>query len=818
MNTKLFWKLRTIYLKIVFLIRKVIFSIGSQYDDEKKNSSFFKQIIKTVIIKSITTGILIVPLFYIDDLLVERFKATPLDVSVLSGVVVGGMGLAGVVLGLFCSNISSIFSSSYVNVSNQLANAYQRDIINKKCIGNTIGYIVFCVIVLGECIAKADIYYATVVAFLFLTLKVIVTFGVAGNRAYQLSSTYKLSEDAYLDIRNSINKVVKNSIITKDISFQNHCRIICSNRIELLNEISLYNRDNPETQNSALTSFLQGNTILLTIYWKHKYKIPFESFWYPELPEYQQWHEASYTETSLHNQTATHLEIKKIKDYLWFEKSIENINEANIKKLIKSKDLKSLYLYLNSIQFPREIVYGDTLDYAISFIRSLRSSILELAHEDEQISDFSTIIDVLTALYFSLVNHICKYLSEFDIDRVLEKIVGLETYCKANRNKSYFAYLNNNVTKQLFEKIAIEKKNEGRQITPDWYIKQTVSSVMYVHVNKLCKQLRELSSDVLEIGELLHSKKKFYEASVAFSRSLQIDAKISGLDIENCIQESLMHLKSKGKENANLWEKSTVDDLIKQRNVICKTLPNKALRSSLVFALEHMDDRKKHPDLLGYSYNRIYEYLVSSIEANDFETFEALYKNLLANVFLYREYIRDHIASNSVYNDNWKLNVVTSPMVDYAVVSSLAIIWGEFIGDERWKNLVLAETKEYISKAASINATQKDVIVQLFAGAAKWKHSIGGYSGRDITTTSWEQRITRAIMSHDHLEIEYKDFGHKAVKTSSQLFGDYCGHQICLMGLNNTEELYWVLCINPWCKPEDKYHTRSKWEENLNEK
>ena len=73
-------------------------------------------------------------------------------------------------------------------------------------------------------------------------------------------------------------------------------------------------------------------------------------------------------------------------------------------------------------------------------------------------------------------------------------------------------------------------------------------------------------------------------------------------------------------------------------------------------------------------------------------------------------------------------------------------------------------------------------------------------------------------MSHDNLEIEYQEFGHKVVKTSSKLFGDYCGHQICLMGLNNTEELYWVLCINPWCKPEDKYHTRSKWEENLNEK
>ena len=48
MNTKIFWKLRTLLLKIVFSIRKFIFSLGCYCDDEKKNSSFFKQIMKTI--------------------------------------------------------------------------------------------------------------------------------------------------------------------------------------------------------------------------------------------------------------------------------------------------------------------------------------------------------------------------------------------------------------------------------------------------------------------------------------------------------------------------------------------------------------------------------------------------------------------------------------------------------------------------------------------------------------------------------------------------------------------------------------------------
>lgn len=817
MNTKLYWKLRTQVLKIVFSIRKFIFSLGCYCDDEKKNSSFFKQIMKTIGWKLLSTAFLVFPLYLIDTVLIKTLKATTLGDSLFVGIVVGGMGLAGVVLGLYCANISSIFSSSYNNVANELSNAYHRDIINKKCIGNTIGYIVFCVIVLGECIAKINVYYATILTFLFLTIKVIITFSVAGNRAYHLSTTYKLAENAYIDIGNTINKVTKDSSIGHDKNFQNHCRIICSRRIKLLHEISIYNKDNPKTQISALIDFVSGNNLILFDYWKKKHKIAFDSLWYLEIPEYQQWHEATYSETSLHEQTGSHLSVKKVKDYFWFEKYIESVNKKSIERLIEDKEFDSIYLYLDSLRVPKEVVYGDTLNYWVRFTNDLRDSILQIPQEKEDNPDLSAIIDVLTAIYFATITHICLYIRDINIENVLDNIAKTKSSKNIDLSKPYSHYSNNEVMKQLYIKINTETKNEGRAITPNWYIKQIASSIIYSHINDLCHHLYNLYSDILKIGDKLLDKKMYYEASLAFSRLLETDAKITALATESRIKEILHALKKYGKAPAEKWEKSNVDLFETARRDIRRTLPKKTLGCSQIFALKHMDDRKKHPDLLGYSYNRIYEYLVSSIEANDFETFEALYSNLLANVFLYREYIRNYVADKDAYNDNWKLNVVTSPIVDYAVVSALAIIWGEFIGDERWKTLVLAETKEYISKAKSIDVAQKDVIVQLFTGAAKWKSSVFSHCGRDITTTGWEQRVTRAIRSHDNFEIEYKEFGHKVAKNSSKFFGDYCGHHICDMGLNNTEELYWVFCVNPWCEPEDKYHTRSKWEENLDE-
>ena len=88
---------------------------------------------------------------------------------------------------------------------------------------------------------------------------------------------------------------------------------------------------------------------------------------------------------------------------------------------------------------------------------------------------------------------------------------------------------------------------------------------------------------------------------------------------------------------------------------------------------------------------------------------------------------------------------------------------------------------------------------------------------RDIIATGWEQRISAVIRNHPNLIIEFDRFGDEHFISGSKIFSSFANTSLFYMDvLHNTEELFCVLCINPLVEEEDKYHTKSKWEEELN--
>ena len=86
-----------------------------------------------------------------DGFLMDRFSLKPLLPDIVKDINIGGMGIAGVILGLYCANIASIFSAKYSNVPQNLARLFQQDIVTNSCIKQIVGYIVFCTIILLEC-------------------------------------------------------------------------------------------------------------------------------------------------------------------------------------------------------------------------------------------------------------------------------------------------------------------------------------------------------------------------------------------------------------------------------------------------------------------------------------------------------------------------------------------------------------------------------------------------------------------------------------------------------------------------------------------
>ena len=88
----------------------------------------------------------------LDTVLLIKLNGEAFAADMFKDIVLGGMGIACVILGLYCANVASIFSARYTNAPKSLANTFRNDIVTNSCIKQIIGYIVVCILMLLECI------------------------------------------------------------------------------------------------------------------------------------------------------------------------------------------------------------------------------------------------------------------------------------------------------------------------------------------------------------------------------------------------------------------------------------------------------------------------------------------------------------------------------------------------------------------------------------------------------------------------------------------------------------------------------------------
>lgn len=819
MNTKIYWRLRYWWLKLTFCIKKFRYSILNKRYNAKKTNGIGVYILKMIVLRTLTSGALCIGALYLDKILMQMAKQCALDNKMFLDIVIGGIGVAGVILGLYCSNMSSTFSSKYTNAPESINRLFQRDIITNRCVKQIIGYITLCICILAVCIAEIDFYFATVTLLLFLTIRTIVTFSISGNRAYDLSNTYRIADVLYPDIKHILEKLPSKKYVDVDPSFQAHYRKVCSKHINVLRDIAIYNKTNSDNQTAPVISFLQNNIYMLFEYLKKKPYIPYDSEWFSEKTEYQQWHTASVTEVSSKIRFGLMLDTMPVKDYIWFETAIESVNDICLDVLIKAEDYTSIYNFLVLLSdVPTEMSDEKTIVYWNKYIISLKDKILPIidVSEDMKYVDEikSGIVDAYAVLCFNTMMAICKYISELNLKDIFKSAISIERYFEVDLYSA--KYINNEYTKKFYDTIEIEKRVEKQRITPDWYIEQIVAKTIYEHINLLVNILEDLFTFAATVGTDLLSKKNYYSVAIWFSRLSEIDAKMSNLKVYDKFAELEQMLLSKKKDPTVLWEDSNIHSSIEKiKKISCET-PRSLKKCSGIFALTHQDNRKDYPDLLGYCYNRICDNLVSAIVDDDFPTFKTMYNGFLGSVLLYQEYIRtDVIKRKEKYMQSAVYDAFSAPILEFAMISGMAILWGEFMENQDWRSIVEEELKPYLDKK---NYDDVDVLSWMVQIISNRKSALMALGSRSILQTSWEQRVSAAIINHPSCKLEYGPYGQERIVSNSKLFSAFASHSLASFGtLDNTEEFYCVLCINPYLKQEEKYHTRSKWEEEIDD-
>ena len=204
--------------------------------------------------------------------------------------------------------------------------------------------------------------------------------------------------------------------------------------------------------------------------------------------------------------------------------------------------------------------------------------------------------------------------------------------------------------------------------------------------------------------------------------------------------------------------------------------------------------------------------MITAIANDDVTTFNSLYEGFLGTMLLYQEYIRtDLIKRKEEHLQRAVLHVFSAPVLEFAMISGLAILWGEFVGSKEWRETVEKEIESYTDTSKEDKHRVLPHINQVISAR---KGTLLGIGNRDIIETGWEQMVSAAIRNHPKYKIAYGKFGHKYIVSDSKLFSAFTRHSLAELGvIHDIEELFCVLCVNPHVQENEKYHTRSKWEE-----
>ena len=73
----------------------------------------------------------------LDRFLLKRFEVITINSSDLLNYIIGGLGIAGIFLGLYGSNIMSIYSAKYTDAPKRIRELFEKDRLTTKIV-NTI--------------------------------------------------------------------------------------------------------------------------------------------------------------------------------------------------------------------------------------------------------------------------------------------------------------------------------------------------------------------------------------------------------------------------------------------------------------------------------------------------------------------------------------------------------------------------------------------------------------------------------------------------------------------------------------------------------
>ena len=437
----------------------------------------------------------------------------------------------------------------------------------------------------------------------------------------------------------------------------------------------------------------------------------------------------------------------------------------------------------------------------------LEKCILSKDMDGDDRKSFAGLIEAISLLYLGLILETGKAYQELDFDKkALEIIKSIDAGFSAEKNE----FVRGKQEIDFYRKIITEVNVEGRRITPDWVIKQQIAKEEYVYLNSLLDNIREGINNIFCLGKVLSDKELYFEACIIFIKFYEYESKLARLI--KVVEFRKEELKGFQIDKEFQWDEFRLEKLLNSINEWKKTVPALLSKCSIQFVTDNWNDREEYPDFLGECYNHICEDAVEAITNGDIEQFKTDYENLSKLMLLYQEYIRtDFLMKKDLFRSEYAYYMFTSPIVEWAQIGGLAILWGEFNSAGEWGKCV-NDSSSLIINTDRESTGLAEKLVEYVKLRERFMYGIGN---RDLIENGWKQDVVNVIINSGICKTEYDKYG-RHLKSDSKLLKAFCPY-FWDRGFSDPSEVFWVICVNPYLSKDRKYHSKNSWEDKLND-
>ena len=803
--------MKGVWKKIVFRKNK------SKYEkDRKRDAKAFyintKQKSIDLVLNGIFKTMLYALIVWIADIIQSQIATgvSKVDPNMFNSLIICGIGMAVVILGLYCSNIASIYSVSYKNAPKELANRFYEDKLTGRSILSLIDYIIFGLVLLCHAFFTEVLNWMSVFIYSFWTAYVVCSFAASRNRVYQLADVYSLASISQYEISKITTKYLTHKKFANDAKFQLDFQENAKTQLMNLRTIQRYassKADNSSVDHSSVNKFMSDNLDIIRGYWLNKKNINTESDWYKAREGYSKWHTVSGVEAIFFLGTGFSMKKTERVDWCWLEDEIFEINNTCLEELFEQKSYDSILQYMDAVRklLETSLQCNETECYLghLKQIDHIFERIIDDAIGDKIDTDLSEVLEKMALLYLDFLGIAIEILSSYEVDSIMtdvrktidsSKDLMREWTVLARKNNSFFQCLKN------------EYEVEGRRITPDRVVNNEIACEEYEKINTLIKSIRDASWNMFCLGEKCEKSHMLFEECLILVKYFEYERRMRQfIDLVKEQQNKILVYKC---DSDTRWSDFPLKELDKENKSIKEKIPNLLSECVSEFAKKNWKKLNQYPDFLGECFYQMCDNTVSDLIANDIKQFELDYCNLTSVMSIYRNYIYENTLDNQTDRSFFQMNATAVPMIEWAFVGGLSIIWGAFENNRNWSETVRKCTNGFWDNGIDVDFAEK--LIGYIC------HQDFVFSSKDMMEMNWKARVESAIKERHMYETEDDCYG-KRLNTQIQWLNEFCSRFEDVGFFNDPSEVFLVVCINPNLEIDKQFCTDKSWGALLND-